>query len=127
VDSAHHLVPLGDLDQVQNVSLTDAGQTPFTTRSRNRWASSCRFRHRCHRSRRPGHVGIQLLHAITSATVAALDLNEEKLGLAKEVGAPRVPFRLQRGGQVRERTGGRGAHAVFDFLAATRPWKWALP
>ncbi len=33
VDNARHLVPLGDLDPVQNVSLTDAGLT-HTTRSR---------------------------------------------------------------------------------------------
>jgi len=29
VDNARHLVPLGDLDPVQNVSLTDAGLTPY--------------------------------------------------------------------------------------------------
>ena len=29
VDNARHLVPLGDLDPVRNVSLTDAGLTPY--------------------------------------------------------------------------------------------------
>lgn len=29
VDSARHLVPLGDLDPVQNISLSDAGLTPY--------------------------------------------------------------------------------------------------
>ena len=29
VDDARHLVPLGDLDPVADVSLTDAGLTPY--------------------------------------------------------------------------------------------------
>ncbi len=37
-----------------------------------------------------GHVGIQILRAVTGATVVALDVTDEKLALASEVGAHHV-------------------------------------
>lgn len=118
VDAARHLVPLGDLDPVQNVALTDAGLTPY----------------HAIKSVLPklvpgstavvigagglGHVAVQILRAITSATVIALDLNEEKLALATEVGAHHA-FLSDEGAAeaVRSIVGAKGATAVFDFVA----------
>src|SRR3712207_8689509 len=37
-----------------------------------------------------GHVGIQILRAITGATVIAVDVSEDKQKLAREVGAHRA-------------------------------------
>ncbi|GAA1750880.1 zinc-binding dehydrogenase [Kocuria aegyptia] len=64
-------------------------------------------------------MGIQVLRAITAATVVALDLNEEKRELAKELGAHH-DFLLNQEAveQVKEFTGGPGIHAVFDFVGA---------
>lgn len=67
-----------------------------------------------------GHVGIQILKAITPARVIVLDLSDEKLALARDVGADEAlrsddPDVLSR---IRELTGGEGAQAVFDFVGA---------
>ena len=119
VDYARHLVPLGDLDPVQNVSLTDAGLTPYHAIKESMGKLVPGSVAVVIGAGGLGHVGIQILRAITSATVVALDLSEEKLGLAKEVGAHHA-FLSDAGAadKVRELTGGRGAHAVFDFVGA---------
>ncbi|MGH1561329.1 NAD(P)-dependent alcohol dehydrogenase [Mumia sp. DW29H23] len=119
VDDARHLVPLGDLDPVRNVSLTDAGLTPY----------------HAIRSSMPklvagstavvigtgglGHVAIQMLRALTGAHVIALDVNDEKLSLAKDVGAHEtVLSNAEAPDAIRRLTGGLGATAVFDFVGA---------
>lgn len=64
-----------------------------------------------------GHVGIQILRAISAATVVALDVSEEKLALAKDVGAHYAYLSDESAvAKVRELTGGHGARAVFDFV-----------
>lgn len=65
IDNARHLVPLGDLDPVQNVSLTDAGLTPYHAIKGSLERSRARFHGRRHRSRRPrpcGHPDITRHH-----------------------------------------------------------------
>ncbi len=65
-----------------------------------------------------GHVAIQILRAITAATVIALDVNVDKLKLATEVGAHHVfPSDAESAERVMDLTGGKGATAVFDFVA----------
>lgn len=116
VDDKRHLVPLGDLDPVETVSLTDAGLTPYHA---IKAAQSKLY---------PGaiavvlgvgglgHVGIQIIRAISKATVIAVDVNDEKLSLAREVGAD---YTVLSGpdavAQIHELTHGHGADAVFDF------------
>jgi propanol-preferring alcohol dehydrogenase len=119
IDDARHLVPLGDLDPVQTVSLTDAGLTPY----------------HAIRAAQPklfpgatavvigagglGHVGIQILRAISAVTVIAVDQSEEKLALAEEVGAHHALLSgPDTAAQIHELTGGLGAEAVFDFVGA---------
>lgn len=117
VDSARHLIPLGGLDPVEAVSLTDAGLTPYHAIV----------------SSKPklfpgavavvigvgglGHVGVQILRAISQATVIAVDVSEDKLALAREVGAHHTvvsgPDAAER---IRAITGPAGADAVFDFV-----------
>lgn len=116
VDDRRHLVPLGDLDPVETVSLTDAGLTPYhAIRSAE---------HKLYAGSTAvvigvgglGHVGIQIIRAISAATVIAVDISEEKLALATEVGAHHTvvsgPDAAER---IRELTGGLGAETVFDF------------
>ncbi len=66
-----------------------------------------------------GHVAIQLLRALTSARVIALDVSEDKLRLARQVGAHDTVLSDAHAAQaVRDLTGGIGAEAVFDFVGA---------
>ncbi|WP_431779320.1 NAD(P)-dependent alcohol dehydrogenase [Microbacterium aurantiacum] len=119
VDDKRHLIPLGDLDPVQTVSLTDAGLTPYHA-VKNALPKL-----------RPGstvlvigvgglgHVGIQIIRALSQARVIAADLGEDKLALAREVGAHETLISgADTADRVREMTGGRGVDAVFDFVGA---------
>ena len=119
VDDARHLVPLGDLDPVKNVSLTDAGLTPYhaikTSLPKLVPGSTAVLIG----AGGLGHVGIQLVRALTSATVFAIDVSEEKLALAREVGAHHVLHSDDAAAPaIRDLTHGRGADAVFDFVGA---------
>ncbi|MDT0269405.1 NAD(P)-dependent alcohol dehydrogenase [Streptomyces sp. DSM 44915] len=119
VNDARFLLPLGELDPVTTVPLTDAGLTPY------------------HAIRRAlpklvpgstavvigtgglGHVAIQLLRALTPARVIALDVTEEKLALAASVGAHETVLSDEKAAdRVRELTRGLGAEGVFDFVGA---------
>ena len=64
-------------------------------------------------------MSIQILRALSGATVIALDVNDEKLALAKEVGAHHTVISdAAAADEIRRLTGGRGANAVFDFVGA---------
>ncbi len=119
VDDARSLVRLGDLDPGEAVSLTDAGLTPYHA-----------VKPALHRlvpgstavvigAGGLGHVGIQLVRALSAATVIALDIADDKLELAKEVGAHHV-LRSDAAAVdgVRQLTDGRGAEVVFDYVGA---------
>jgi NAD+-dependent secondary alcohol dehydrogenase Adh1 len=65
-----------------------------------------------------GHIGIQCLAALTSATIVVVDRNPEALALAKELGAHHTV--VADGSQVetvRQLTDGAGAEVVLDFVA----------
>ena len=117
VDNARHLVPLGDLDPVRNVSLTDAGLTPYHAIKASLGKLVPGSVAVVIGAGGLGHVGIQILRAISPATVVALDVGEDKLALAKDVGAHHA-FLSDTSAveEVRALTGGHGAHAVFDFV-----------
>lgn len=119
VDDPRHLVSLGDLDPVENVALTDAGLTPY----------------HAIKATLPkllpgrvavvigagglGHVGVQILKALSPATVVALDPKEAARELALEVGADHAfPSDESAIDEIRALSGGIGATAVFDFVAA---------
>ncbi|WP_342023579.1 NAD(P)-dependent alcohol dehydrogenase [Arthrobacter citreus] len=118
VDDPRHLVPLGDLDPVKNVSLTDAGLTPYHgikgSLDKLHAGATCVVIG----VGGLGHVAVQLLRAMTPATVVALDISEDKLNLASDVGA-QYTFPSESGtvDLVRDLTHGEGVNAVFDFVA----------
>lgn len=117
VDNARHLVPLDGLDPVENVSLTDAGLTPYHAIKNSLPKLGAGTTAVVIGTGGLGHVGIQILRAISGATVIALDVNQEKLDLAKAVGAHHTMLSNQDAvSAVRDLTGGRGANAVFDFV-----------
>lgn len=119
VDDVRHLVPIGDLDPVKNVSLTDAGLTPYHAIKRSLPKLGAGTFAVVIGSGGLGHVGIQMLKALSGATVIVLDVSDEKLELAKHVGADVTLISDESAaGKIMEITGGLGANAVFDFVGA---------
>lgn len=119
IDNPRHLVPLGDLDPVKNVSLTDAGLTPYHAIKNSLPKLGAGTFAVVIGTGGLGHVGIQILRATTAATVIALDVTDEKLELATHVGAHHTVISdADAADKIRELTGGLGANAVFDFVGA---------
>lgn len=117
VDDARHLVPLGDLDPVTTVPLTDAGLTPYhaikPSLSKLVGGSTAVVLG----AGGLGHVAIQMLRHLTPSRIIALDVTEEKLAFAREVGAHETILSDADAVQnVRAITGKDGATAVFDFV-----------
>jgi NAD+-dependent secondary alcohol dehydrogenase Adh1 len=64
-----------------------------------------------------GHIGIQVLKAISAATLVVVDRNPAAVQLAVEIGADRgIVADGTQVEQVLELTGGKGAEAVVDFV-----------
>lgn len=117
VDDPRHLVPLGDLDPIANVALTDAGLTPYHAIKPSLPALVPGSVAVVIGAGGLGHIAIQILRAMSPATVVALDVSDEKLALARDVGAHHT-FHSDDSAvsQVRVLNGQRGATAVFDFV-----------
>ncbi|MFG3489331.1 NAD(P)-dependent alcohol dehydrogenase [Streptomyces sp. NPDC094447] len=119
VDSPRHLVPLGGLDPVRAVPLTDAGLTPYHAVKRSLPKLVPGSTVVVIGTGGLGHVAVQILRAMTAARVVALDVTEEKLALARAVGAHETVLSdAGAAAAVRELTGGRGAEVVLDFVGA---------
>ena len=119
VPAVRYLVPIGDLDAALAAPLADAGITPYHAISH-------------HRDKlRPGsvavvigigglgHMAVQMLRALSSARIVALDLRDDALTAAREAGADAA---IQAAGlsaeSLREEVGGSGAMLVLDFVGA---------
>jgi NAD+-dependent secondary alcohol dehydrogenase Adh1 len=64
-----------------------------------------------------GHIAVQLARELGSSRVIAIDTEDERLVLARELGADgAVSGGDGAAAAVRELTGGRGADVVFDFV-----------
>ncbi|SDR01672.1 alcohol dehydrogenase, propanol-preferring [Actinopolyspora saharensis] len=117
VDDERHLVPLGDLDPVEAAPLTDAGLTPYHAIKKSLPKLVPGSTAAVIGAGGLGHVGIQLLRALTSAQVVAMDINDQKMELAERVGAHRTIRSDDSAPEaVSELTDGKGAEAVFDFV-----------
>ncbi|GGS71500.1 oxidoreductase [Planobispora rosea] len=117
VPSSRFLVPLGDLDPRTAAPLTDAGLTSYHAIKRSL--------HRLVPGSAAlvigvgglGHMAVELLKALSPATVIAVDTAAGKRDLAKRLGADHVLTGGQDTAlQVRDLTGGRGAELVLDFV-----------
>jgi propanol-preferring alcohol dehydrogenase len=118
---ARQLIPIGDLDVMQAAPLTDAGLTPYHAINLSR------------RGLRPsatcvvlgvgglGHMAIQILLATTATRVVALDVSDDALRLARELGAHET-VRSDAGAAERVRAlvgpPPGGADVVLDFVGA---------
>jgi NAD+-dependent secondary alcohol dehydrogenase Adh1 len=64
-----------------------------------------------------GHIGIQVLAALTATTIIVVDRNPEALEFAKQIGADHgVVADGSQVDQVKDLTGGNGAEVVLDFV-----------
>ncbi|MDN2495261.1 zinc-binding dehydrogenase [Nocardia nova] len=120
VPAARHLVPLGDLDPVSAAPLTDAGLTAYGAVAK----VSGRL---TEPDRSVGVIGagglgqfaIKYLAALTSAKIAAIDIDAAKRAHALEIGAALAvdPTADDAAAQVRNATtDGLGLDAVIDFV-----------
>ena len=121
VPSARHLVPVpDDLDVVDAAPLTDAALTPYHAVRRSLGKLGPGTTALVIGVGGLGHLGVQVLRAITAARVIAIDAREGARDHAVSLGAD---FALAPGedtaAQVRAATpGGRGVDVVLDFVGS---------
>ena len=99
-------------------ALADAGLTALPRRGQG-GASSCTPGDRCVviGAGGLGHIGIQVLKALSPAELIVVDRNPDALALAEAIGADHgVAGRRHPGRAVLDLTGGHGAEAVVDFV-----------
>ncbi|MER2533831.1 MAG: alcohol dehydrogenase catalytic domain-containing protein [Rhizobiaceae bacterium] len=110
VPHRRYLIPLGDLDPVRAAPLTDAGATSYRAiRRALPWLQRPKCRAMVFGVGGVGQFAIQFLRLMTDATVVAVDVSEEKLKTALDLGAHEAchPDDLA----------GLEAQAVFDLVA----------
>lgn len=124
---ARNLVPLGDADPVAAAPLSDAGLTPYHAikRSLPALAGGGKFALVIGLGGL-GQLAVQILKAITGATVIATDMKEDAMRRAEEAGAVTVGGGADQAAKIRDLTGGRGVDAVFDFVGAAPTVKLAM-
>jgi propanol-preferring alcohol dehydrogenase len=119
VDDVRHLVPLGDLDAVQAVPLTDAGLTPYHAIQGSIGKLRAGTVAVVIGVGGLGHLAVQILRAVTPVTVIAVDVDESKVQLAERVGAHVALISDDTVGErIWDATGRLGASVVFDFVGA---------
>lgn len=116
--SARSVVRLGDsLEPADVAALADAGLTAYHAVAKA--ARKLRPGDRCVviGAGGLGHIGVQVLKALTAAEIVVVDRNPDAVKLAGSIGADHGV--VADGGQVEqvlELTGGRGAEVVIDFV-----------
>ncbi|MFE1931640.1 NAD(P)-dependent alcohol dehydrogenase [Streptomyces sp. NPDC059474] len=119
VPSARHLVPIGDLPADQAAPLSDAGLTSYHAVAGLRHALGEGTTAVVIGVGGLGHLAVQALRATTASRVLAVDVREDALALADRSGADfGTLMRPDTARVLRERSGGVGADAVFDFVGA---------
>jgi propanol-preferring alcohol dehydrogenase len=113
------LVPIGDLDPADVAPLTDAGLTPYRVIKKVQPKLTPGSHAVVIGAGGLGHLAIQILAAMTPATVIAVDTREPALALARQVGAAAtINAQSDAAEQVRDATGGAGADVVLDFVGS---------
>ncbi|MBY4402138.1 NAD(P)-dependent alcohol dehydrogenase [Rhodococcus fascians] len=119
VDDPRHLVPLHDLDPVSNVSLTDAGLTPYHAIKKSAPKLTAGSTALVIGAGGLGHVAVQILRQLTGAMVIAVDVTEAKLASALRHGAHHAIINNHETiDTIRALTGPVGVQSVFDFVGS---------
>lgn len=113
------LVPIpAGLDPVAAAPLTDAGLTPYHAVKMSLPKLMPGSTALCIGAGGLGHMGVQIIKAMSAARVISMDTKQAALDLAVECGAD-ITIRADAEdavAQVKEATGGRGADVVIDFV-----------
>ena len=119
---ARQLIPIGDLDIAQAAPLTDAGLTPYhainLTRRNLRPSSTCIVIG----VGGLGHMAVQILAATTASRIVAVDIREEALQVARDVGAHEtIKSDENAAANIRTLVGPPpgGADVVLDFVGSS--------
>lgn len=123
---ANHLVPLGDADPVDAAPLSDAALTPYHAikQALPNLAGGGKFALVVGLGGL-GQIAVQILKALTGATIIATDSKPEAMERARAAGAITVPGGEGQLERIREITGGRGVDAAFDFVGVAPTVKLA--
>jgi alcohol dehydrogenase, propanol-preferring len=116
---ARNLVPLGDADPIDAAPLSDAALTPYHAIKNSlpnldggdKYALVVGLGGL-------GQIAVQILRALTGATIIATDMKEDAMARAAANGAITVAGGPDQVDRIREITGGRGVDAAFDFVGA---------
>jgi propanol-preferring alcohol dehydrogenase len=118
---ARQLISIGDLDVAQAAPLTDAGLTPYhainLTRRNLRPSSTCVVIG----VGGLGHMAVQILAATTASRIVAVDVREEALHVARDVGAHEmIQSDKDAAVNIRSLVGPApgGADVVLDFVGS---------
>jgi propanol-preferring alcohol dehydrogenase len=119
VPSARHLVPLDGLDPVRAAPLTDAGLTPYHAIKRSLPLLGAGSTAVVIGAGGLGHLGIQILAALSPATVVVVDSRDSARREAAAVGASHTLDSMPATAEeIRTITRKRGADVVFDFVGS---------
>jgi propanol-preferring alcohol dehydrogenase len=114
---ARNLVPLGDADPVAAAPLSDAALTPYHAikKSLPALGGGGKFALVIGLGGL-GQIAVQILTALSGATVIATDAKEDAMERARANGAITVPGGPGQVEAIRAATGGKGVDAVFDLV-----------
>ena len=114
---AIHVDPIGSIDPVSAAPLADAATTPMHAINSARYLLTPDATVVVLAVGGLGHLGLQILKATTGSRLIALDTDDQKLELARRLGAD-VVMRSDSAAAARilEETHGNGADVVFDFV-----------
>jgi propanol-preferring alcohol dehydrogenase len=119
VPAARLLLPLGELDPRDAAPLTDAALTPYHAIKASLPRLSGASWVLVIGVGGLGHAAVQLLAALTPARVVAVDVDDEHLSLARQVGAEETVLAgPAAAAEVRELTADRGAGLVLDCVGS---------
>ena len=113
------LLPLGDLDPREAAPLSDAALTPYHAIKRSLHLLVPGSTAVIIGVGGLGHMGVQILRALSPARIVAVDVSDEKLALAREVGADEAVKAGEGAAEaIGEITKGQGAELVVDMVGS---------
>jgi propanol-preferring alcohol dehydrogenase len=117
VPSSRWLIPIGDLDPVLAAPLTDAALTPYHAVKRSLGLLTPGSTAVVVGAGGLGHMALQILRAMTPATVVAVDQRQDALDRAASLGAHHtVRIDDDPAGAIRDISRGRGVDVVIDLV-----------
>ena len=118
VPDARHLIALGDLDPVDVAPMTDAALTPYRAVKKALPRLVPGSTAVVIGAGGLGQFGIQLVKALSPASLVVVDTSADKRSSATSLGADLVldPGSVDALAEIKAFSGGGGANAVFDFV-----------